>query len=80
MGEYTELLGPEASQEDFLRIAQHFQETGKPLMAGKFFLKAKQYAKVQGGTCLHTCIHAHIRTRAHTHTHVHTHAHTRTHT
>ena len=43
---YAELVGPEAGKEDFLRLAQHYQSVGNPLEAGRFYLKAKEYAKV----------------------------------
>jgi WD repeat-containing protein 19 len=42
---YAELVGPEAGKEDFLRLAQHYQSVGNPLEAGRFYLKAKEYAK-----------------------------------
>ena len=42
-----EVVGSDASPEDYLRIASHFQKTGDHLQAGQFFLKAKDYAKVR---------------------------------
>ncbi len=40
------MIGSDASREDYLRIASHFQGTGNHFKAGHFFLKAKEYAKV----------------------------------
>ena len=48
---YAELVGPEAGKEDFLRLAQHYQSVGNPLDAGRFYLKAKEYATVSLSLC-----------------------------
>ena len=51
MDTYAELVGPEAGKEDFLRLAQHYQSVGNPLDAGRFYLKAKEYATVSLPSC-----------------------------
>lgn len=47
MALYADIIGPDATKEDFLNIARHFEETGNHLQAGKFFLKAENYEKVR---------------------------------
>ena len=46
MEQYAEVIGSDATTEDYLRIASHFQRTGENFKAGQFFLRAKDYAKV----------------------------------
>jgi len=43
---YADIIGADATKEDFLNIAGHFEETNNHLQAGKFFLKAENYEKV----------------------------------
>ena len=70
MEQYAEVVGEEASQEDYLRIATHFVRKADHFRAGQFFHKAGEYARVR--------VHTHTHTHKHTHTHTHTRA--RTHT
>ena len=46
MEQYAEVVGEDASREDFLRIAAHFQKNVDHFRAGQFFLKAREYAQV----------------------------------
>ena len=46
MEQYAEVIGSDATEEDYLRIASHFQRTGENFKAGQFFLRAKDYVKV----------------------------------
>lgn len=43
---YAEILGNDGSQEDYLRIANHFQKIVDHYRSGEFFHKAGEYAKV----------------------------------
>ena len=43
---YAEIVGDQATDEDFLSIALHFESENNHLMAGKFFLKCGKYHKV----------------------------------
>ena len=47
MEQYAEVIGDEASIEDYLRMAAHFRKNNEHLKAGQFFFKAKEYDKVQ---------------------------------
>ena len=49
---YADIIGSDATPEDYLNIADYFEETGNHFLAGKFFLKAQRYDKV-----LYFCIH-----------------------
>ena len=49
MDQYAEVIGEEASVEDYLRMAAHFKKNNEHLKAGQFFFKAKEYDKVR--TC-----------------------------
>ena len=51
MGLYTDIIGTDATNEDYLNIADYFEEAGNHFLAGKFFFKAQRYDKV---TILHT--------------------------
>jgi len=42
---YAEIVGDQATDEDFLSIALHFESENNHLMAGKFFLKCGKYHK-----------------------------------
>ena len=46
MEQYAEVVGDDASQEDYLRIAIYFQNNGDHFRAGRFFNKASDYVKV----------------------------------
>ena len=46
MEQYAEVIGSDATREDYLRVASHFHKTGEHFKAGQFFLRAKDYAKV----------------------------------
>lgn len=46
MEQYAEAIGDDATLEDYLRIATHFQRSGDHFKAGQFFFKAKDYSKV----------------------------------
>ena len=46
MDQYAEVVGSDASREDYLRIAVHFQKTVDHFRAGQFFHKAGEHAKV----------------------------------
>ena len=48
---YADIIGTDATNEDYLSIADYFEEAGNHFLAGKFFLKAQRYDKV---TILHT--------------------------
>ena len=52
MEKYAEVIDSDASQEDYLRIANHFQVAGNHFKAGQFYLKAREYAKVIAVCCL----------------------------
>lgn len=43
---YADIIGSDATAEDYLNIANYFEETGNHFLAGKFFLKAQHYDKV----------------------------------
>ena len=46
MDEYAEVIGNEASFEDYCRIAEFFESTNNHFKAGQFFLKGRHYTKV----------------------------------
>lgn len=46
MDQYAELIGDNASPEDYNKIASHFDNIGDHLKAGKFFFLSKDYDKV----------------------------------
>ena len=55
MEQYAEVIGLDATGEDYIRIASHFKKMGEHFKAGQFYLRAKDYAKVcdspnHGGT------------------------------
>lgn len=46
MEQYAEAVGSGATEEDYRRIAGHFQRTGDHFRAGQFFLRAKDFSEV----------------------------------
>ncbi|CAN9510421.1 unnamed protein product [Ophioblennius macclurei] len=42
---YADIIGSEATQEDYQSIALYFEGEKKHLLAGKFFLKCRQYSR-----------------------------------
>ena len=52
---YADIIGSDATQEDYLNIADYFEGAGNHFLAGKFFLKAQRYDKVLPHT--HFCTH-----------------------
>ena len=46
MEQYAEIIGEDASTEDYFKIASHFDSAGNHFKAGKFYLSAKHYDKV----------------------------------
>ena len=47
MKRYAEIIGDEASEDEYLAIADYFVTAKRMFNAGKFLLKSGQYAKVQ---------------------------------
>ena len=47
MDTYTSVIESDATWEDLVAIAQYYNDTGNPLEAGRFYIKAKEYAKVE---------------------------------
>ena len=46
MEQYAEIIGDDASSDDYSKIATHFENIGDHFKAGTFFLLAKKYEKV----------------------------------
>lgn len=46
MDQYAEVIGNEASVDDYLRMASHFKKNNNHFKAGHFFFKAGVYDKV----------------------------------
>lgn len=46
MDEYAEVIGGEATIEDYTRIALHFERSRSHFKAGKFFYQARHYSEV----------------------------------
>ena len=46
MDEYAEILGDEATIEDYAKIALHFECSRNHFKAGKFFYQARHYSEV----------------------------------
>ena len=44
---YAEIIGENASSDDLMSIALHFENEKDHLMAGKFFARCSKYAKVR---------------------------------
>lgn len=49
MDEYAEVIGDEATIEDYTRIALHFENSRNHFKAGKFFFLARHYSEVLHG-------------------------------
>ena len=45
MDHYAEVIGDDASLEDYLRVATYFEKNEKHFKAGVFYFKASQFAK-----------------------------------
>jgi WD repeat-containing protein 19 len=45
MNQYADVLGDNASIEDYLKIAYHYEKTNDIFKAGVFFMKAREYKK-----------------------------------
>ena len=45
MAQYADIIGDDATPEDYTAIAKHYESQGKPLQCGNFFFKAGDYAK-----------------------------------
>jgi hypothetical protein len=58
MDQYAEIVGENASSEDYHKIAAHYEDAGDHYKAGKFFFASKQYDKVHmdahfpGSSCI----------------------------
>ena len=48
---YADIIGSDATSEDYINIANYFEEAGNHFLAGKFFLKAQRYDKVYPYMC-----------------------------
>ena len=46
MDEYAKVIGDEATNEDYSRIAMHFDSSGNHFKAGEFFMRASDYSEV----------------------------------
>ncbi len=46
MDQYAEVIGSDASVDDYLRMASHFRKNNEHFKAGEFFFKADVYDKV----------------------------------
>ena len=46
MDEYAEVVGHEASNEDYMRIATYFSSLGNHFKAGQFFIRGKYFSEV----------------------------------
>ncbi len=46
MDQYAEVIGNDASVDDYLRMASHFRENNEHFKAGEFFFKAEMFNKV----------------------------------
>ena len=42
---YADIIGTDATNEDYLNIADYFEETGNHFLAGNFFFKVQRYDK-----------------------------------
>ena len=50
------LIGDDAVADDYASIAMYFENQKQHFLAGKFFLKSKQYAKVSRQLEVHVCV------------------------
>lgn len=46
MEQYAEVIGEDASVEDYARIANHFRKCNEHFKAGQFFYRGGNYEKV----------------------------------
>ena len=46
MDDYAEVIGDEATNDDYIRIALHFERSRCHFKAGKFFYQARHYSEV----------------------------------
>lgn len=46
MDQYAEIIGEDASSDDYYKIASHFDNAGDHYKAGKFYFASKYYDKV----------------------------------
>lgn len=46
MDQYAEIIGENATAEDYHKIAAHFDNAGDHYKAGKFFFASKEYDQV----------------------------------
>lgn len=51
MDQYAEIIGKNASTEDYHKIAAHFENCGDHYKAGKFFFACELYDQVGSFTC-----------------------------
>lgn len=47
MEQYAEIIGEDASPEDYFKIASHFESIGDHYKAGNFYFASKHYDKVR---------------------------------
>lgn len=47
MEQYAEIIGDDANADDYFKIACYFESKGDHSKAGKFYLLAKNYEKVE---------------------------------
>ena len=47
MDDYAEVIGNEASKEDYTKIATHFESLGNHYKAGQFFAKGGRHSEVR---------------------------------
>ncbi len=52
MDQYAEVIGNDASIDDYFRMASYFTNQNAFYKAGEFFFKAEMYDKVCKSTCL----------------------------
>ena len=45
MSQYADIIGDDATHDDYLAIARHYESRGKPLPCGIYYNKAKEYGK-----------------------------------
>lgn len=55
MDHYAEVIGADATEQDYLKIAAYFEKNESHFKAGVFYFKASQYAKACILQCLMLC-------------------------
>ena len=45
MSQYADIIGDDATTEDYVAIAKHYESNGKPLQCGTFYFKAGDFTK-----------------------------------